>query len=572
MNAQLELANALGQRTRDELDELLRFRPVAHPDRIRDALDLAEALLKPDSIRDALQRSTRETLDFLSGVSDSCPDEAWLHGLVATELTSSSPAAPKRLSEVSEALESLLDAQRPATTHEPAYGTEQHSGAEPCFTSIRITAQLLRALGDAATPLRQRGNELSLPALRRMSELLGLDSDDLATRIAVLFDAGLLTRRVGKAARTQAGTDWLGKRHAEQLITLVKGWFVRQPEAFQSLMSLAAEEGMRVNTSLLLQRYPLAPETLRDSFSACVRAATLLGLLVDETPTELGVSVLRGDDAAAVSRSLPQTIEQVYVQPDLTVIAPGPLDSAREESLLTFAELEQAGIASSYRITAQSLERALDRGMTETEIRELLEQLSLTGIPQPLDYQLRESASRQGSLIVRASGDGQTEIVCATAELALQLSVDRALAALRLEKQDEGHLVTALSSAHVAQLLRASGYPATLAHEREPANESDAAANESDEERELLIKRILLSATDQHSESAHERLLELAVRKKQRVRVVLHQANADDRSFVLRPVGLRNGRLRGIDEVGQVERTLPVAELVTVEPLLGVGE
>jgi len=583
LSGQLELANALGQRSREDLHELLQFRHITHTERIRDALDLAEVLLKPDSIVDALQHSSRTTLDFLAGQSEACTDDAWRHGLAIVD-SSSSTASARRLSEVTDVLNTMIGDLAPAAPSRADSSDGEQSGAEQCFTSIRLSSHVLRLLIETPAPLRQRGNQLSTPALRRLSETLGQDAAELDARMSALFDAGLLMRSNARGVPTQAGLDWLRSSHAAQLTTLLTQWFARQPAPFRASFHHAAATHSRLTFNLMRQIYPLAPSGWRADFDAWAKTTALIGLLVDDAPTTLGMRIVNGATSDAIAGELPQPIDQVYVQPDLTVIAPGPLASDREDELLRFATLEQAGIASSYRITQHSLERALASGMSETEIREALTRLSLTGIPQPLDYLIRDSASRQGALVVRPSHDDvasltrapsvrHSEIICATAQLALQLTVDRSLAALRLEARDEQTLVTALASVHVAELLRASGYPVTLATVPTPGAElltvpEDSAAQERNE----LIDRILLHASEQGSETAHERLLELAVRKKQRVRVVLHQANADDRAFVLRPVGLRNGRLRGIDEASQVERTLPVADLITVEPLIGVGE
>ena len=62
-----------------------------------------------------------------------------------------------------------------------------------------------------------------------------------------------------------------------------------------------------------------------------------------------------------------------------------------------------------------------------------------------------------------------------------------------------------------------------------------------------------------------QRMIELAVKQKQRLKVVLALGEGTEREFTLRPVSFGNGRLRGVDELVQVERTLPINNLVSVE-------
>ena len=78
------------------------------------------------------------------------------------------------------------------------------------------------------------------------------------------------------------------------------------------------------------------------------------------------------------------------------------------------------------------------------------------------------------------------------------------------------------------------------------------------------MERILSSSTSGDSAATFDRLVQYAIRHKQRLRVALRQPDGTERTFVLRPVGLSNGRLRGIDEAAEVERTLPMEQLFDV--------
>ena len=64
------------------------------------------------------------------------------------------------------------------------------------------------------------------------------------------------------------------------------------------------------------------------------------------------------------------------------------------------AETETNSLASSYRVTASSVTRALTAGESVPSLRGFLAEISLTGIPQPLEYLLTDTAARFGTLRV----------------------------------------------------------------------------------------------------------------------------------------------------------------------------
>ena len=66
---------------------------------------------------------------------------------------------------------------------------------------------------------------------------------------------------------------------------------------------------------------------------------------------------------------------------------------------------EQIGVATSRRITDLTLAEAFDQGNAPEQTREFLERISLTGIPQPLDYLLKSLATRIGDLVVACRGE-----------------------------------------------------------------------------------------------------------------------------------------------------------------------
>lgn len=101
---------------------------------------------------------------------------------------------------------------------------------------------------------------------------------------------------------------------------------------------------------------------------------------------------------AAMAEALPEPVDHFLVQADLTVVAPGPLQPGLATDLNAVADVESAGHATVYRVTEQSLRRALDSGRTAEELHELFESNSRTPVPQGLTYLIDDVARRHGRL------------------------------------------------------------------------------------------------------------------------------------------------------------------------------
>src|SRR5699024_1656809 len=77
------------------------------------------------------------------------------------------------------------------------------------------------------------------------------------------------------------------------------------------------------------------------------------------------------DPAGAMAAAMPEPVDHVLLQADLTMIAPGPLAPDLAAQIPRVAEVESAGAATVYRITEQSLRGALDSGLTGADLHSL---------------------------------------------------------------------------------------------------------------------------------------------------------------------------------------------------------
>ncbi|MCW0216108.1 MAG: helicase-associated domain-containing protein, partial [Pseudonocardia sp.] len=156
---------------------------------------------------------------------------------------------------------------------------------------------------------------------------------------------------------------------------------------------------------LLAWRAPRRGGRLRDEMVAwTLSEATVLGIVALDAITSPGRALLAAlpEDpspvVAALRATLPEPVDKILLQADLTAVAPGPLvpDLARELALL--ADVESGGGATVYRFTDASIRRALDAGRSASDVKSLLETHSSTPMPQGLTYLVEDVARRHGRL------------------------------------------------------------------------------------------------------------------------------------------------------------------------------
>jgi hypothetical protein len=174
----------------------------------------------------------------------------------------------------------------------------------------------------------------------------------------------------------------------------------------QLLSGQAAGASITADSVAAVLRW-LAPRRggrLRDDLVAWTLAeAEFIGVTGAGALSPAGRQLLDGDAVAAATALaglLPDPVDHVLLQADMTAVAPGPLarDLARELALL--ADVESTGHATVYRFTEPSVRRALDAGRSATDIHALLSQHSRTPVPQPLTYLVDDVARRHGKIRV----------------------------------------------------------------------------------------------------------------------------------------------------------------------------
>ena len=641
MSGTLALASAIAEMERPVLRALVRARRPQATVSILDPIGLASDLLRPESVHRAVSGLSAEELALLLALAqgddvtdagssgagrgeDADPDPDPLAPLAALGLVGLDAGARVALPEVGAAIEAGLASSGrrlapPVADAEQAPNDAERTAAPepaPPVASVWVDTAL-SAVGRCAECLRQlvarpvrlnRTGAVSYAGAKAIAERTGIDVAAVQSAFEVLGLAGLTARVPGEqllvaGAGAQA---WLDAGMADRWLALAGGALTTLSAPLRAV--LAASEGdLRGSAERIADRFPLLPEDDREAAARAAALAESVGLSVDGRLTEPAELLLANRAEAArerVESGMPALAAGVYLQPDLSVIVPGPLAPSAEAALAELTVPEHIGIASTRRITESAVAEALERGLTADEARASLAALSLTGVPQPLEYLITSLAERVGSIVVtdHDGDDGRSRIAVSRPALADTLLVDRALQHLQLRRSaaEPDVLLSRLRSEHVVAALADARYHATVPGARGPRAGLDpdpslrgadrgagataagsgsgsaagspagatagapAGSDDRAEALEALVDRVFESARTEPGTGDFMRRIELAIRERRAV-LVTAEAAGQTRSFTLLPVSVSGGRLRASDQAAGVERTLPVNLITSVE-------
>ncbi|MFE9243338.1 helicase-associated domain-containing protein [Nocardiopsis sp. NPDC006938] len=376
--------------------------------------------------------------------------------------------------------------------------TVVRAAAGQAFTVLRAVDELLeRWSREPAAVLRNGG--LGVRDLRRAAQAMDTDEDTAALYLEVVRAAGLIgtdhrlagewlptreydlwrerapERRWLVLARAWLGTDRVaaltGSRDAGGRVRNVLGPGMVRPAAPQARRDVltelgAAEPGLAPDDDSLRARLawrrprrqgPVYSELVGSALTeAAALGLTGMGALAEHTRPLLTLDEDADDTAARLlAAELPQPLDYVLVQGDLTAVAPGPLvaDLARELALV--ADVESTGGATVYRFTEDSVRRALDAGRGVSDITGLLERHSRTPLPQALRYLVADAGRRHGRL---RTGAASSYLRCDEPALLAELLADRRAADLELLALAPTVVVSGLNRAALTERLRQLGY------------------------------------------------------------------------------------------------------------------
>ncbi|CAN5459476.1 hypothetical protein BH10ACT4_BH10ACT4_14040 [soil metagenome] len=619
MSDTLSLATRLRAMDDAALASAMRSRDIG-PSGIKDFFDLAEAFLDRASVQQILTRLDRETLAVLSAISqptEGAPTIAAVATLLSTlsDREISAASVSDRVAAATELL--LLEAEsgrfaaygsvRDQLRSWPAFGlpsladlTEASApaalepvpdvdrrfidrlGAERAFAAITAITELLVEVE------REQDHELAkggvaLPDNKRLAHAMSVDLESVAVFLAVADRAGLVARETGSWMITESGGAWLLRSTGARWATLGSAWFERLPADIRELLGERTHalwgSGLRGYIDWL---YPAGGDWMDERIGAYTRDAELLGITANQAPTGPG-SLLLADGIRpaeeAMTALLPAEVEQVYLQHDLSVVAPGPLTPRVDARLRSLADVESRALASSYRVSTSSVNRAMAAGETAESILEFLGGISLTGIPQPLDYLIGEASSRYGQVRVGSIADPRADArsyIRSDDELLIgTILVDQNLSSLGFERTSGTRAESRFPLDVVFWSVSDARYPVAaedaggqilaLRRQRTARPAPADGLNPID----ALIERLRLGGEPEDEETGHAwliRQLDAAIKAKTPLTVSVTMPNGTLVDYQLEPTSVAGGRLRGRDNRAAIERTLPLSRIAGVSP------
>lgn len=551
------LADWLAAASDDDLAALFAARDIRADADWHDFFDAAEALLEAPSITRLLPRLTNAEAGALLDAASGADPGAERAALTALALLRSdgTPYPP-----VADAVLGRTLVRTPATSApSPASADTAAHAAERAFTTVSTVADMLLLTRESPFSLLATGL-LSSGDRRQLAES-GVSAEHIDPLMSLMRDAGLAVAADRRLHTTAAAEDWLRSSVGERWTRLASGFRASLPRGVR-------RDGGWAPMAAWEHAHPWDPHWPQ-SHADLRERAQLLGLVADGTEPPWAEPLRTGApaDASALIDLLPAEVDRIFLQNDLSAISPGPLAPALDVRLRTMAARESAAQASSYRFSAESVAHALVLGETEESVLAFLEELSLTGVPQPLRYLVAQTAGRHG--LVRVSTDaetGRTRIESADPHLLDAMAVDQSLRPLALTAH-VASLTSRVGRDTVYWALTDARYPATLvaddgtvlSGERHPA----AAPLGVAPDHTSLIAKLRAHRGPDADAAWLDRELEAAVRAKALLRVTVGMPDGSTRDLVLEATGLGGGRLRGRDRTADVERTLPVSSIRT---------
>jgi hypothetical protein len=372
------------------------------------------------------------------------------------------------------------------------------SAAGQQVTDLFVLVDELAAEWGLRPPRVLRSGGLAVRDLRRVASLLDVDDARAAFVVEVAYAAGLLAddgALESSWAPTPAYDEWQQQPAGDRWATVARAWLgstraahlvgttpagmtssvnalgpdahwppARGLRADVLGQAAAAGEAMAVSASALAtavrwHRPRRVPSQLDTVVEAVLREAEWLGVTGRGALSSAGRALLAGADddalAAAMAAHLPEPVEHVLLQADLTAVAPGPLAGSLATFMRLVADVESRGGATVYRFTADSVRRGLDAGWAVDQVLGTLAEASPTPVPQPLEYLVRDVARRHGQARV---GSVSAYVRCDDETTLGAMLADRELSALQLRRIAPTVVVSPVAADTVLGFLRDNGY------------------------------------------------------------------------------------------------------------------
>ena len=580
MSELLQVASALRRLSDEKLYTLITERMI-NSQGLVDFFDLAEALTKPTSIASAIAGlPLSQAMELRSLAAGNKPNIKIALELESQLLVAGEPefkpfeATVDSLASFSK-LETIVAVSNDSDSAPDQDQVDRDCGIE-IFETLQAITELIFDLEHRF--VREVGKKnVGLPDIKRFATHLR-KSNDYAKQIYELAHlANLIMLANGRWQLSPQSQSWLDWNPAERFSHLAKTWREILGDASAKELQFAiGKPGTVISLEEILNRtYPFADGSVSSKITKLESLAGLIGLSAAGWMSTWAAKVLKCDYSAAskqAAATLPQPQDKLICQADLTLIAPGPLPTDVEITLRRFADTEQIGMASTYRLSALSISHGLETGLDISEIRKLLVKLSGNSIPQPIEYLLSEADVRFGRLSIIGGELNERSLIQSSDKVLLaEILNDARLKPFAISQLEEGQLASRFEPEVLYFGLREIGFVAIRVDENGKVLSPLAATKQSfDSEKGNSIAADISRLREQDAKLGDspddddlQRQIQLAIKNKTRARFTVTSSTGEI-EFLLEPIGIANGRLRAKDRKADIERTLPIASILRV--------
>lgn len=579
MSDQLRIAAALRKLDDETLARVIQLRMI-NSSHLRDFFDLADALSNQKSLAAALSSLTVSQFEQLESLAES--QKSKLGDFVLDLMLAERSGQTAQIFEsTTHAMATIRTQRKTLTPVSNALLERVMFAAEDIDRDASLAIfDVIQALTELIFELEQRyirevgKRGVGLPDIKRLANHLK-KTNEYSKQVFELAQFVNLAEVEGSRWQLgQQAENWISWSDRERWSHLAESWLqLLGDEAARELLAISAGESFEDRLSVV---YPFADSTATNRIKKVAEMANLIGLISNSQATSwMGLLAAKsaksaGDRAIA---GLPRADEKIIIQGDLTLIAPSPLPTELEIQLRRFVDTEQIGMASSYRLSALSVSHGLETGLSIDDIRGLLLRLSSRELPQPVDYLLKEAQSRFARLKVHSTKSGaHSQIVSSDSILLAEVHNDQRLKPFALHFDEAGNLHSRFESELVYFALREANFVAVRVDESgEVISPQKLSSKKKVSEQKQNAFEDIARMRDADTQGTSDpddddllRQIQLAIKYKAKMLIVLTTASGEQVEYLVEPVGVANGRLRAKDRKADIERTLPLSSVVSI--------
>ncbi|GEM_PF-4907325 len=550
----MALASGLSKLDVESLRNLLEARkvPLASSG---EYIKLADSLLSSSSL-DARIRTLRidEIVAIINGDISGLPEEFHAEFSFDGQIFLEARKVAAELPGIGTLLADAKNSARfPKSVTPPA---DQHDGIAGGGMPVAIVTakRVLRKLSEKPIQLTAKG-VVGEARMKSLADSLLVPSIVVKQQIQLLSHAGLLasSEHLGVTRKYPEFTSISAREQWKELLT---AWYSL------ALPELAGEKNIAFKEfgEYLQAAYPYSDAHKR--FVSWIALLGALGLREEDADAIWNIKDQTELISQLIERSIPEQIRKGYLSAHLSLYIPGIIDKDTENALWGFAALESEDIASTWRITPQSIAKGISSGMHPDEITEILREISSDQLPATFKVALNDAMQLAGRIHIRRTPTG-SELDVKSEQVAKELLANRGLSLLALERIDKTVLRTIFEPEIVQTALIDSGvfFVGKLAHPDEYFYIEPEITDPYIGAAEALVT----SAEKISHESGAEITLATAARIGQKLLLKVRVTENEVMQIKAMPRSVSGPRVRVIEIDSQVEKTLPIKAIESID-------